>query len=193
MTSTNARDNYESEHVVNGERQRGRVLRDVTVALFLEFASGIYNIIINGTYSCSFVPTIKSERLRLRRSPLAAVPPPPCARAAGGSRVLSVGLAGSRAPEPARRATPKSGNWAKPQPSTVFPLALQPVPMHHSRLPSVTFPFRATPLGDLLPIRAISSTRAPLTSTRAPRRGSQHSSAPLRPSPHRCATQYVGA
>ena len=30
---------YESEHVVNGERQRGRVLRDVTVALFLEFAS----------------------------------------------------------------------------------------------------------------------------------------------------------
>lgn len=190
MTSTNVAARYESEHVVNGERQRGRVLRDVTVALFLEFARvGIYIIYYNGT----FVPTIKSERLRLRRSPLAAVPPPPCARAAGGSRVLSVGLAGSRAPEPARRATPKSGNWAKPQPSTVFPLALQPVPMHHSRLPSVTFPFRATPLGDLLPIRAISSTRAPLTSTRAPRRGSQHSSAPLRPSPHRCATQYVGA
>ena len=37
---------YESaEHVVNGERQRGRVLRDVTVALFLEFASwNIYYI-----------------------------------------------------------------------------------------------------------------------------------------------------
>ena len=49
MTSTNARDNYESEHVVNGERQRGRVLRDVTVALFLEFAS--WNIYMERLYN----------------------------------------------------------------------------------------------------------------------------------------------
>ena len=39
---------YESEHVVNGERQRGRVLRDVTVALFLEFAS--WNIYMERLY-----------------------------------------------------------------------------------------------------------------------------------------------